>query len=48
MKLGSIYMIQRPENNPKNGDSGPPCPEKFNRQKSSSKFWDKAGILIVD
>jgi hypothetical protein len=52
MKLGSIYMIQRLQNNPRNGDSGFPLPEKFKTQKSSSKvlasvFWDIDGILHV-
>jgi hypothetical protein len=29
--------IQRPKNNPRNGDSGSPLPKKFKTQKSSSK-----------
>jgi hypothetical protein len=45
--------IQKPKNNPRNGDSGFPCPKTFKTQKSSSKemasvFWDKNGILLVD
>jgi hypothetical protein len=50
MKLGSIYMIQRPKNTPRNGDIVVPC---VKTQKSSSKvlasvFWDKDGIFLVD
>jgi hypothetical protein len=53
MKLGSVYTIQRPKNNPRNADSGSPRSKKFKTQKSSSKvlvsvFWDKDGILLVD
>jgi hypothetical protein len=48
MKLGFIYIIQRPKINPRNGESGSPHPEEFKTQKSSSKvlapvFWDKYG-----
>jgi hypothetical protein len=57
MKLGSVYMyiIQRLNNNPRNGDTEIPCPrpKNFKIQKSSSKvlasvFWDKDGIFLVD
>jgi hypothetical protein len=45
--------MQRPKNDPKNGDSGSPRPKRFKTQKSSSKvlvsvFWDEDGILFVD
>jgi hypothetical protein len=53
MKLGSIYIIQRPINNPRNGDNCYPRPKKFKTQNSSSKVlasvsWNKDGILPVD
>jgi hypothetical protein len=47
-------MIQRPKNNPRNGDdSGSLPPKKFKPQKSSRKlqvsvFLDKDDILLVD
>jgi hypothetical protein len=52
MRLGPMYMIQRPKNNPRNGDTVVPHIQRSLRQKSSSKmlasiFWDKDGILLV-
>jgi transposase len=48
-------MIQRPKNNPRNGDTVVPHPrtKKSKTQKSSSEllasvFWDRDGILLVD
>jgi hypothetical protein len=45
--------VYEPKNNPRNGDSGSPCPKKFKTQESSSKAiksesWDKDGMLLVD
>jgi hypothetical protein len=44
--------IQRPKNNPRNGNTVPLCPKKFKTQKSSSKvlvsvFWNKHGLLLI-
>jgi hypothetical protein len=36
-ELGSIYMIQKPKNNPRNRHSGSSHPKNFKTQKSSSK-----------
>jgi hypothetical protein len=48
-------MIQRPKNNPRNGDtvSGSAHPRKFKTQKSSNRlfatgFWAEDRILLVD
>jgi hypothetical protein len=51
--MDQYILIQRPKNNPRNENSGSPCPKKFKIQKSSSKvlasvFWDKDGIFLVD
>jgi hypothetical protein len=46
-------MIQRPKNNPRNGDTVVPHIQRSSGQKSSSKvlasvFWDKDEILLAD
>jgi hypothetical protein len=50
---GSVYVIQRPKNNPRNEDTVVPHIRRSSTQKSSSKvlapvFWDKDGILLAD
>jgi hypothetical protein len=50
MKLGSIHIIQRPKNNPKNGDTVVPHVQRSSKHRSHqvSVFWDKDRILLVD
>jgi hypothetical protein len=49
MKLGSMYMIQKPKNSG-DGDSGSAHPKKFktSRKVLAFLFWDKDGILLID
>jgi hypothetical protein len=53
MKLGSIYMIQRPKNNPRNGDTLVSCVQKvedtdFIKQGVGICLLGQDGILLVD
>jgi hypothetical protein len=54
MTIGSIYMIQKINSNPRNGNTVvPSSPKKYKTQKSSSMvltsvFWNKDGVSLVN